>query len=84
MKKYDSKKFSKHFFTYGKMVASPVPKHYTALMVCFLSTVTTLIFLLGTPLYPAGITALLALVSYYFYRKWKKEMEDDMSEKLAI
>ena len=79
MEKYDAKKFSKHFMPgIGKFGAVLMPKHFVALEVLFISLVLTVVFLFSDTSRIADITALVALISYLFYRKWKKDLEADM------
>jgi len=86
MKKYDAQKFDKHFVNWGRMPGgTPISRHYLAIMACFVFAVVTLVILLfSTSLYLAGITALAAFASYFFYGKWKKELEAEMGSKLRI
>ena len=81
MEKYDEKKFGKHFINYG---LTPIAKHHVALLACFFLAVITLVIFISTTPHLAGIPALLALASYYFYGKWKKEMGADLGAKLDI
>jgi len=79
MEKYDAKKFSKHFMPgIGKFGAVLMPRHFVALEVLFISLVSTVVFLVSDSPWGADITALAALLSFFFYWKWKKELEADV------
>jgi hypothetical protein len=79
MEKYDSKKFSKHFISNGPYLGKvPMPRHYAALQWLLISAIGTILAILCGSLPGTCIMLLAALVSYYLYRKWKKELETDM------
>ena len=78
MTKHNAKNLGKHFFWFHY---TPICRHDLALAICLISLFLAIVFLFGTPSYLAYAAVLAALVSFYFYREWKKELEADVGTK---